>query len=89
MSYRRQITVRVPIPALAVGVTANVSATWSPAFPDTNFSVEATVWDPAGLASLVGEATHTASGSTFPVKNVGVSALTGGTAYLELTATRD
>ena len=77
------------VPALAAGALAAVSAIWPRPFADTNYSIAATINDPAVLLGNATVTAKTATGCTVSVKNLGLSALTGGTASVELTATHD
>ena len=90
MSYLADIrTSRAAVPALLAGATASLLVTWSRPFPDTSYSIAAAVYDPAGLLGNVVITGKTAAGCTVSVKDVGLTALTAGTADVELTATHD
>ena len=82
-------TMRVPVPATLAGAVTTLSVVWPKAFADTNYSIAPGVYDPAGLLGVVDITAVSATGCTVAVKNVGLSALTGGTAQVELTATHD
>ena len=90
MSYIPLRTVRVAVPALAAGLTSGaLSAVWPQPFADTLYCIAPGVFDPAGLINEVTITAYTKTGCTFTVKNIGLSAITAGTAFVHLTATHD
>lgn len=89
MAFIQYRTARVSVPAVGAGALASVSCVWPRAFLDTSYSIAAAINDPAALLGNVVITAKTAAGCTLSVKNIGLSALAGGTASIELTATHD
>ena len=87
--FSTQRTATAMLPALAGGGSASMNFTWPKPFPDTLYRVSAGFYDPAGGTFSFTRTATTKNGCTGTVKNLGLTALTGGTAQVELTATHD
>ena len=90
--FRRTDNVRtagVSLPALAIGAAASVSVTWSPAFPDADYRVEATTYDPSGAVASADVTAKSATGCTVVVRAGTLVALVAGVASVDLVATHN